>query len=53
MWYDLITTHLTLTLNRFAPDHQFLKPINWPRLAALLQEHLGLEWEYEEQGAKE
>jgi signal transduction histidine kinase/DNA-binding NarL/FixJ family response regulator len=21
------------------------KPVNWPRLAALLQEHLGLEWE--------
>jgi CheY-like chemotaxis protein len=26
------------------------KPVNWPRLAALLEEHLGLEWEYREQG---
>ncbi len=26
-----------------------IKPINWPKLAMLLQEHLGLEWEYETQ----
>jgi signal transduction histidine kinase/DNA-binding NarL/FixJ family response regulator len=25
------------------------KPIHWPRLAALLEKHLGLEWEYEEE----
>jgi DNA-binding response OmpR family regulator len=24
------------------------KPVKWPRLAALLEEHLGLEWEYVE-----
>jgi CheY-like chemotaxis protein len=28
-------------INAFLP-----KPINWPRLAALLEEHLGLEWTY-------
>jgi CheY-like chemotaxis protein len=27
-------------INAFLP-----KPVNWPRLAALLEEHLGLEWE--------
>jgi CheY-like chemotaxis protein len=26
------------------------KPIQWPRMAALLEEHLKLEWEYEVQG---
>jgi signal transduction histidine kinase/DNA-binding NarL/FixJ family response regulator len=29
------------------------KPVNWPRLAALLEEHLGLEWTYgQEEGSK-
>jgi CheY-like chemotaxis protein len=28
------------------------KPVNWPRLAALLEAHLQLEWEYKEQGSE-
>jgi CheY-like chemotaxis protein len=31
-------------INAFLP-----KPVHWPNLAALLQEHLGLEWEYKEE----
>jgi signal transduction histidine kinase/DNA-binding NarL/FixJ family response regulator len=36
--------------SRAAGIDDFLpKPIHWPRLAALLEKHLGLEWEYEEE----
>jgi signal transduction histidine kinase/DNA-binding NarL/FixJ family response regulator len=35
---------LTAGCNAFLP-----KPVSWPRLAMLLEEHLGLEWEYETQ----
>jgi hypothetical protein len=34
-------------INAFRP-----KPVNWPNLAALLEEHLELEWEYQEPGSQ-